>query len=96
VGGFPRRAGVAADDNPGREPRPFGLGLAVAVLLDAAVIRCLIVPSVMRLLGTRAWWLPRVLDRVLPVVALEREQPQPEPDAQEDAQVNTQAVDSLR
>jgi putative drug exporter of the RND superfamily len=50
----------------------------------------------MRLLGSRAWWLPRGLDRVLPVVALEREQPQPEPDAQEDAQVNTQAVDSLR
>jgi RND superfamily putative drug exporter len=66
------------------------------VLLDAVVIRCLIVPSVMRLLGTRAWLLPRGLDRVLPVVVLEREQPQPEPDPQEDAQVTTQAVDSLR
>jgi RND superfamily putative drug exporter len=66
------------------------------VLLDAVVIRCLIVPSVMRLLGTRAWLLPRGLDRVLPVVVLECEQPQPEPDPQEDAQVTTQAVDSLR
>jgi RND superfamily putative drug exporter len=74
----------------------FGLGLAVAVLLDAVVIRCLIVPAVMRLLGTRAWWLPRGLDRVLPVIPLEREQPQPEPDPQADAQVNTQAVESLR
>jgi RND superfamily putative drug exporter len=49
----------------------FGLGLAVAVLLDAFVIRCLIVPAVMRLLGPAAWWLPRRLDRRLPQVALE-------------------------
>ncbi|MEV4317302.1 MMPL family transporter [Actinocrispum sp. NPDC049592] len=49
----------------------FGLGLAVAVLLDALVIRCLIVPAVMRLFGRAAWWLPRGLDRRLPQVALE-------------------------
>ncbi len=36
----------------------FGLGLAVAILLDAVVIRCLIVPAVMQMLGKRAWWLP--------------------------------------
>jgi RND superfamily putative drug exporter len=48
----------------------FGLGLAVAVLLDAFVIRCLIVPAVMRLFGPAAWWLPRRLRR-LPQVALE-------------------------
>ncbi|GAA2621534.1 MMPL family transporter [Dactylosporangium fulvum] len=57
--------------DPGRMLQQFGLGLAVAVLLDALVIRCLIVPAVMRLLGTRAWWLPRWLDRSLPHVALE-------------------------
>ncbi|MBP2178867.1 MMPL family transporter [Amycolatopsis magusensis] len=50
----------------------FGLGLAVAVLLDAVVIRCLIVPAVMRLFGAKAWWLPTWLDRRLPKVALER------------------------
>jgi RND superfamily putative drug exporter len=49
----------------------FGLGLAVAVLLDAALIRCLIVPAVMRLFGASAWWLPRPLARRLPQVALE-------------------------
>jgi RND superfamily putative drug exporter len=49
----------------------FGLGLAVAILLDAFVIRCLIVPAVMQLLGERAWWLPRWLGRRLPRVALE-------------------------
>ncbi|WP_051301603.1 MMPL family transporter [Actinomadura rifamycini] len=58
--------------SPDRMLRQFGLGLAVAVLLDAVVIRCLIVPAVMRLLGDRAWWLPAPLARVLPRVALER------------------------
>ncbi|WP_238007335.1 MMPL family transporter [Dactylosporangium sp. AC04546] len=57
--------------DPGRMLQQFGLGLAVAVLLDAVVIRCLIVPAVMHLLGARAWWLPRRLDRLLPRVALE-------------------------
>jgi putative drug exporter of the RND superfamily len=42
----------------------FGLGLAVAVLLDATVIRMLLVPATMALLGTRNWWLPRWLDRL--------------------------------
>jgi RND superfamily putative drug exporter len=36
----------------------MGFAMAVAVLLDALVIRCLAVPAVMRLLGARAWWLP--------------------------------------
>jgi RND superfamily putative drug exporter len=44
--------------SPDRMLRQFGLGLAAAVLLDALVIRCLIVPAVLRLLGRRAWWLP--------------------------------------
>jgi putative drug exporter of the RND superfamily len=58
--------------SPDRMLQQFGLGLAVAVLLDAAVIRCLMVPAIMQLLGERAWWLPRWLDRMLPVIALER------------------------
>jgi putative drug exporter of the RND superfamily len=58
--------------SPDRMLQQFGLGLAVAVLLDAVVIRCLVVPAVMRLFGERAWWLPRWLDRVLPEIALER------------------------
>ncbi|WP_370944353.1 MMPL family transporter [Amycolatopsis sp. cg5] len=56
--------------NPSRMLQQFGMGLAVAVLLDALVIRCLVVPAVMRLLGDRAWWFPRSL-RKLPTVALE-------------------------
>jgi putative drug exporter of the RND superfamily len=58
--------------DPGRMLKQFGLGLAVAVLLDALVIRCLLVPAVMQLLGTRAWWLPAWIARRLPRVALER------------------------
>jgi RND superfamily putative drug exporter len=58
--------------SPSRMLQQFGLGLAVAIFLDAVVIRCLIVPAVMQLLGTRAWWLPAPLARHLPKVALER------------------------
>ncbi|ADB36054.1 MMPL domain protein [Kribbella flavida DSM 17836] len=58
--------------SPDRMLQQFGLGLATAVLVDALLIRCVIVPAVLRLLGTRAWWLPAKLDRMLPTVALER------------------------
>ena len=57
--------------DPSRMLQQFGLGLAVAVFLDALVIRCLIVPAAMSLLGTRAWWLPAGIGRRLPRVALE-------------------------
>jgi RND superfamily putative drug exporter len=48
-----------------------GLGLAVAVLVDATVVRMLLVPSLMVLMGRANWWLPRWLDRILPAVQLE-------------------------
>jgi putative drug exporter of the RND superfamily len=57
--------------SPERMLQQFGLGLAVAILLDAFLIRCLIVPAVMGLLGDRAWWMPRWLARHLPRIALE-------------------------
>ncbi|HEY0948722.1 MMPL family transporter [Nocardioides sp.] len=56
---------------PDRMLQQAGFAMAVAVLLDAVVIRCLVVPAVMRLLGARAWWLPRVLDRWLPHLHVE-------------------------
>ena len=59
--------------SPGRMLQEMGLGLAVAVLLDAVVIRCLVVPAALRLLGERAWWLPRWIGRLLPPVRLEPE-----------------------
>jgi putative drug exporter of the RND superfamily len=48
--------------------KAMGVGLAVAVGLDATVIRILMVPAVMRLIGPRCWWMPGWLDRWLPVV----------------------------
>ena len=49
----------------------FGLGLSVAVLLDATVVRMLLVPATMELLGDRNWWFPKWLDRLLPKVDVE-------------------------
>ncbi len=49
----------------------FGTGLATAVLLDATIVRMLLVPATMELLGDRNWWLPGWLDRILPRVDVE-------------------------
>ena len=62
----------------------IGFGLGIGVLLDAFVVRLLIIPAVMHLLGDAAWWLPKWLDRILPNVdvegaSLERTHPVPLP-----------------
>jgi putative drug exporter of the RND superfamily len=49
-------------------PKEMGVILGVAVLLDAALVRLLLVPVLLRLLGRWAWWLPAPLSRVLPAV----------------------------
>jgi len=49
----------------------FGVGLAVAVLLDATLVRMLLVPATMALLGSRNWWIPNWLDRLLPHLNVE-------------------------
>ncbi|MBP3977108.1 MMPL family transporter [Microbacterium sp. BLY] len=66
--------------------RSIGFGLAFGVLLDAFVVRMLLMPALMHLLGRSAWWLPRWLDRLLPNVdmegaALERDHPSVHTDA---------------
>ncbi|MGB3438649.1 MAG: MMPL family transporter [Actinophytocola sp.] len=53
-------------DNP--TVKIFGLGLATAIIVDATIVRCLLVPATMVLLGRWNWWLPRRLDRLLPHV----------------------------
>ena len=53
--------------------KQFGVGLAVAIAIDATLVRCLLVPAIMVLLGRAAWWLPRWLGRVLPRISIEGE-----------------------
>jgi RND superfamily putative drug exporter len=49
----------------------FGTGLALAVLLDATLVRMLLVPATMELLGSRNWWFPKWLDRIVPTLNVE-------------------------
>ncbi len=51
----------------------LGLGLAVAVAIDATVVRMLLVPATMKLLGNANWWIPKWLDRILPNLVVEPE-----------------------
>jgi RND superfamily putative drug exporter len=51
----------------------FGLSLASAVFLDAFVVRSLLLPSVLQLLGARAWWMPNWLERRIPRIAIEQQ-----------------------
>jgi RND superfamily putative drug exporter len=54
-----------------RTMKLMGTGLAIAILLDATIVRMLLVPATMELLGDRNWWLPRWIDRWLPNIAVE-------------------------
>ncbi|MEO6497297.1 MAG: MMPL family transporter [Solirubrobacteraceae bacterium] len=65
----------------------FGLGLGLAILIDVLIVRMVVAPAVVMLLGDRAWWLPAWLDRALPNVSLEGRrddprvvEPEPEPE----------------
>ena len=51
--------------------KQFGIGLAVAVILDATVVRCLLVPALMVMMGKRNWYMPSWLDRILPRISIE-------------------------
>ena len=59
---------VLSDD---RTVKAFGLGLGVAILVDALIVRMVLVPAVMHLLGRHAWYIPRWLDRLLPAITIE-------------------------
>jgi RND superfamily putative drug exporter len=61
----------------------LGLGLAVAILIDATVVRMVLVPATMALLGEANWWLPRRLDRVLPRLTVDGPGRESSPDAPE-------------
>jgi RND superfamily putative drug exporter len=54
--------------------KQFGLGMAAAVAVDATIVRCLLVPAIMALLGRAGWWMPRWLDRATPKLSIEGEE----------------------
>lgn len=77
--------------------RPMGFGLAIGVLLDAFLVRMTIIPALMTLLGEKAWWFPRWLDRILPNVDVEGEslqqgKPQAEAPASRDERLAREVV----
>jgi len=54
--------------------KQFGLGMAAAVAVDATIVRCLLVPAIMTLLGRAGWWMPRWLDKATPKLSIEGEE----------------------
>jgi len=56
---------------PDRALKMFGIGMAVAVFVDATIVRLILVPATMELLGDRNWWIPAWLDRILPRIHIE-------------------------
>ena len=54
-----------------RSLKLFGLGMATAVFIDATIVRMLLVPATMELLGARNWWIPKWLDKLLPTIDVE-------------------------
>ncbi len=61
-----------------RTIKEFGLGLGVAIAIDAFIVRLIIVPSVLQILGERAWYMPRWADKLLPNITIEPpEEPAP-------------------
>ncbi len=58
--------------NPQATVKMLGLGMAMAVLIDATIVRMMVVPSVLQLAGRAGWWFPRWLDRLLPSIEIDR------------------------
>ena len=65
--------------DPDPTVKMFGVGLAVAVFVDATLVRLVLVPATMELLGPANWWLPKWLDRILPKIRIEEGTPTPTP-----------------
>ncbi len=66
--------------DPLRILKVFGLGLAASILIDASLVRLVLVPSVMELLGRSNWYMPRWLDRIVPTLGVEVDARPPEPE----------------
>ncbi len=71
--------------------KQFGVGLAVAIAIDATIVRCLVVPAVMTLFGKAAWWLPGPMERHMPHISVEGEEYFARTDASGPAEAETPA-----
>lgn len=67
----------------GNDPtiKMFGVGLATAIFVDASIVRMILVPATMKLMGDANWWLPNWLDRLLPTIDMESEDGLPDADS---------------
>ncbi|MBT5756993.1 MAG: MMPL family transporter, partial [Acidimicrobiaceae bacterium] len=63
----------------------MGLGLATAIFVDATIVRVVLVPATMKLMGDANWWIPGWLDRILPTIDIEGEGGLPEPEMETSA-----------
>ncbi len=77
--------GFVAGDDP--VIKMLGLGLATAIFVDASIVRMVLVPATMKLMGDANWWLPDWLDRVLPTIDIDGESGLPEPELEADFNV---------
>ena len=70
----------------GEDPviKMMGLGLATAIFVDATIVRMVLVPATMKLMGDGNWWIPAWLDRLLPTIDIEGEAALPEPELEAD------------
>lgn len=70
----------------GEDPtiKMMGLGLATAIFVDATIVRIILVPATMKLMGDANWWIPGWLDRILPTIDIEGEAGLPEPEMESD------------
>ena len=66
----------------GEDPltKMMGLGLATAIFIDATIVRMVLVPATMKLMGDANWWLPKWLDRRMPTIDIDGETGLPEPE----------------
>jgi len=78
----------------GEDPtiKMFGLGLATAIFVDATIVRMILVPATMKLMGDANWWIPAWLDRLLPTIDIEGESGLPEPQMEADFETETDHV----
>jgi RND superfamily putative drug exporter len=73
---------ILGDD---RTVKEFGVGLGVAILMDAFIVRMILVPALMQMLGDKAWYMPKWLDRALPHLTIE---PNEEPAIEEEEEID--------